>query len=208
MNHDARIDLNRRALLGAALASAAVPVWSQAPAADAPALLKALQAGGLVVYFRHGATNQGGVDRIDWPRSRQRLLSAEGETQARTVGQVFQRHRLGVDEVLASPFARCHDFAQIAFGRVQDDRQLLGLLSQDSGRQQRIDHSLALLRRAVVAERNRVVVGHSSNIQQTTGVFLPEGGAMLVRPDTKAEGGFSVLGELRPADWAALAQAA
>ena len=64
MNHDARIDLNRRALLGAALASAAVPVWAQAPAADAPALLKALQAGGLVVYFRHGATNQGGVDRI------------------------------------------------------------------------------------------------------------------------------------------------
>ena len=117
MNHDARIDLNRRALLGVALASAAVPVWAQAPAADAPALLKALQAGGLVVYFRHGATNQVGVDRIDWPRSRQRLLSAEGETQARTVGQVFQRHRLGVDEVLASPFARCHDFAQIAFGR-------------------------------------------------------------------------------------------
>lgn len=207
MNHDARTHLNRRALVGAALVSAVAPAWAQSPAADVPALLKALQTGGLVVYFRHGATDKGGVDRIDWPRSRQRLLSAEGEAQARAVGQVFQRHRLGVDEVLASPFARCHDFAQIAFGRVQDDRQLLGLLSQDTERQQRIDHSLALLRRAVAKGKNRVVVGHSSNIQETTGVFLPEGGAVLVRPESGAGKGFSVLGELRPADWAALAKA-
>lgn len=195
----------RRALLAAALAGAAVPAWAQAPAAPELALLQALRAGGLVLYFRHGATDTGGVDRIDWPRSRQRLLSPEGQAQARAVGQVFERHRIGIEEVLASPFARCHDFAQIAFGRVQDDRQLLGLLSQDSGRQQRIDYSLALLRRGVPPGRNRVMVGHSSNIREATGVSLPEGGAVLVRPDAGAERGFTVLGQLLAADWYVLA---
>ncbi len=198
--------LQRRSVLAAALSAIAWPAVAQ-QAADPQALLKALQAGGLVVYFRHGATEQGGVDRIEWPRSRQRLLSAAGQAQARAVGQAFRRHGLVAGEVLASPFARCHDFAQIAFGRVVDDRQLLGLLSQDSERRQRIEHSLALLRRSVPAGSHRILVGHSSNIQETTGVFLPEGGAVLVRPEPGVEKGFSVLSELKPGDWAALAQA-
>lgn len=197
--------LQRRTLLGAALG--ALPLLGAAQsAADAVALLKALQAGGLVLYFRHGATNKGGVDRIEWPRERQRLLSAEGEAQARAVGAAFQRHGLRTGEVLASPFARCHDFAQIAFGRVQDDRQLIGLLSQDSGRQQRIEHSLTLLRRPVPPGELRVMVGHGSNIQETTGVLLPESGCVLTRPDAAAERGFSVLGPLQPDDWRALAR--
>ena len=197
----------RRALLAAALGPLAWPAAAQPAAADPQALLKALQAGGGVVYFRHGATERGGVDRIEWPRSRQRLLSAAGQAQARAVGQAFRRHGLVAGEVLASPFARCHDFAQIAFGRVVDDRQLLGLLSQDRERQQRVDHSLALLRQAVPAGQQRILVGHSSNIQETTGVFLPEGGAVLARPEPGADKGFVVLGELKPDDWAALAQA-
>ena len=198
--------LSRRTVLSAALTSAIGPALAQPTAADPSALLKVLRAGGLVVYFRHGATHQGGVDRADWPRSRQRLLSAEGEAQARTVGEVVKRHRLGVAEVLASPMARCHDFARIAFGRVRDDALLLGLLTEDSGRQARIDHSLALLRQAVPAGQNRILVGHSSNIQSSTGVFPPEGGAVLARPDSGADKGFTVLGELRPGDWAALAK--
>lgn len=198
--------LKRRTLLGAALSAAVAPALAQS-ADDAPALLKALQAGGLVVYFRHGATSRGGIDRADWPRSRQRLLSAEGEAQARTVGEVFRRHRLGVAEVLASPMARCHDFAEIAFGRVQDDALLLGLLTEGAGRQPRIDHSLALLRQAVPAGQNRILVGHSSNIQSTTGGVPPEGGAVLARPGGGADKGFAVLGELRPDAWAALAKA-
>lgn len=199
--------LARRTVLGAALSCPLWPALAQPGAADPPALLKALQAGGLVVYFRHGATDRGGVDRADWPRSRQRLLSPEGEAQARTVGEVFRRHRLGVAEVLASPMARCHDFARIAFGRVRDDALLLGLLTQDAGRQPRIEHSLALLRQAVAAGHHRILVGHSSNIQSSTGIFPPEGGAVLARPDGGAGQGFTVLGELRPHDWAALATA-
>ncbi|MEM9794078.1 MAG: histidine phosphatase family protein, partial [Pseudomonadota bacterium] len=38
----------------------------------------ALRRGGQVIYFRHGATTWSGVDRIEWPRARQRLLSDLG----------------------------------------------------------------------------------------------------------------------------------
>lgn len=178
---------------------------AQMPGGPAASALAALRQGGVTLYFRHGATATGGVDRIEWPRARQRLLSDAGEAQARAVGAAFQRHALRAGEVRASPFARCREFAEIAFGRVQDDRELLGLLSQDAERQARIDHSLRLLRRAVPAGQVQVLVGHSSNIAQTTEVNLPEGGAVLVRPSAAAPRGFDVLATLQPADWAALA---
>lgn len=210
------LPLSRRHFLRGLSALSAVtvgwllPRWLEAaePSAEAVRLLEQLKTGGLVIYFRHGATTWNGVDRIEWPRQRQRLLSAEGEAQSRAVGAVFKRHRLPVGEVLASPFARCRDMAEIAFGRVEERRELLGLLSEESGRQQRIDYSLALLRQPVSEDANRIVIGHSSNIQETTEINLPEGGAVIVRPDPGgADVGFQVLGTLRPADWAALATA-
>ena len=82
----------------------------------------------------------------------------------------------------------------------------MGLLSQDTERGQRIDHSLALLRQPVPAGVLWVLVGHSSNIAETTGAQLPEGAAVLVRSDAAQGRGFVVLGRLLPADWRALAQ--
>jgi len=165
--------------------------------------LEALRAGGLVIYFRHPPTTWNGVDQIGWPRERQRLLSAEGQAQARTVGVAFQRHQLRVDEVLASPFARCRDMAEIAFGRVEERRELLGLLSQDAGTQQRIAYSLELLRRPVEGNKLRVIVGHSSNIRASAGVDVSEGSAVIVRPGDGAAG-FEVVDILELGDWQAL----
>ena len=197
---------SRRAVLLAGLVApllAILPARAQSTGTR-DTLLRALTDGGLVVYFRHGATDRGGVDSIDLPRHLQRQLSDEGKAQAHAVGETFRRHGINVSEVLASPYARCHDFAHIAFGRVLDDPLLLGLLSQSVDRQARIDHSFALLRRPVEARQNRVLVAHTSNIAETTGTTLPEGGAVLVRPDATAESGFIVLGRLLPEDWRAL----
>lgn len=194
----------RRLCLGAV---ASVPAWHLVGArADETKpwmrWLADLRSGGLVIYFRHGATNQGGIDRLEWPRERQRLLSELGERQARNVGEAFRRHRWPADEVLASPMARCADFARIAFGRATEDPMLLGLLTQDRDRQARIEHSLALLRRPVAAGSNRILVGHNSNIGETTGVHLSEGGAAMVRPNAA---GFEVVGVVAAMDWEALA---
>lgn len=199
----------RRTILGSLLAlgcGGLLPRPARAEGALRAELLDALRRGGTVVYFRHGATDKGGVDRIEWPRNRQRLLSAEGEAQARAVGEVFARHGLMAGEVEASPFARCHDFAEIAFGRVQDDPLLLGLLSEDADRQARIDHSFARLRAPVAMKENRILVGHSSNIRATTGASLAEGAAVITRRNEGHAQGFVVLGVLTAEDWRELAE--
>ena len=161
-------------------------------------MVDALQGGGHVVYFRHGATTRSGVDRIEWPRSRQRLLSKRGIAQSRTVGAAFRRHAIPVGEVIASPFARCRDMAEIAFGRVEERRELLGLLSDREGRAARV----AFLRRKVSTPprpgTNRIVVSHTSNIREVAGVRLREGEAVVLRPEGA---GFAVLGTLMPEAW-------
>lgn len=197
------IKIPRRALMGGMLLGIAggwMPTAVRAQTLAAAELLHALRQGGLVVYFRHGATTWSGVDQVDWPRERQRLLSPEGVAQARVIGEVFRRHALPVGEVLASPFARCRDMAEIAFGRVEERTELLGLLSEDKDQSKRIEFSRSLLRRTVPAGDNRVIVGHSSNISRSSGVSLPEGGAVIVRPGGGADE-FSVLGSLSPEDW-------
>jgi phosphohistidine phosphatase SixA len=182
---------------------ARVPAVDAASPSERADLVTALRRGGLVVYFRHGATTRSGIDQVDWPRERQRLLSAKGEAQARAVGEVFRRHELPVGEVLASPFARCRDFAEIAFGKVEEKMELIGLLSDEDGQAERIEYSLGLLSRPVDSGTNRIIVGHSSNIQESTGVSLPEGGAVIVRSDNAEV--FRVLGTLLPDDWVVLA---
>jgi phosphohistidine phosphatase SixA len=182
---------------------ARVPAVDAASPSERADLVTALRRGGLVVYFRHGATNRSGIDQVDWPRERQRLLSAKGEAQAKAVGEVFRRHELPVGEVLASPFARCRDFAEIAFGKVEEKMELIGLLSDEDRQAERIEYSLGLLSRPVDSGTNRIIVGHSSNIRESTGVNLPEGGAVIVRSDNAEV--FRVLGTLLPDDWVVLA---
>lgn len=161
-------------------------------------LYTALKEGGLVIYFRHGRTNKGGVDRIEWPREQQRLLSQEGELQARQIGEAFKRHGFAIGEVLSSPFARCSEMAQIAFGRTEHKMELLGILSDSSGREARINYSQALVNQSVPAGQNRIIVGHSSNIRESSGQSIAEGDAVVLRPRPQ---GAEVLAVLSPEDW-------
>ena len=187
--------MKRRVFLGALALFPALPALADLPDDRAQA---ALRRGEAVVYVRHGATTHSGVDRIEWPRERQRLLSQRGEAQARDLGLAFRRQGWPVGQVLSSPFARCHDMAMIAFGKTEDDPLLLGLLSDDQGTAERRDYSRFLVARPT-SGGNRVIVGHSSNIREATGESLPEGGAVVVLP------GSGVLAVLSPEDIAALA---
>ncbi|MGF1552952.1 MAG: histidine phosphatase family protein [Paracoccaceae bacterium] len=193
---------SRRRLIGGALALALAPRSSIAAGAGSADLRARLRRGGLVVYFRHAATTWSGVDRIDWPRHRQRLLSAEGEAQSRAIGRAFREAAIPIGEVLASPFARCADMADIAFGRVETNAALLGLLSDREGRAGRIAYLRERLS-APPASANRVIVSHRSNIAAVADVRLGEGDAVVVEP--RGGTGFATLAVLGPHDWAALA---
>ncbi len=186
--------ITRRRALAGMIAVLTIPsmAWARQD------ILDALKLGGHVIYFRHGATTRSGIDRIEWPRERQRLLSDLGIEQSRIIGEAFQRHAIPVGEVLASPFARCRDMAEIAFGRVEERMELLGLLSHDQGRDDRIAYLTQKLTSLPAANANRIIVSHTSNIQHVANGTLAEGEAVVLRPNGT---GFEIRGTLMPEDW-------
>lgn len=188
----------RRGFLASVLSGAAVLASGVRGRAMPAVLLEELQAGGLVIYFRHAATTWSGIDSIDWPRERQRLLSDEGIEQSRQIGAAFRQSGIPVGEVIASPFARCRDMAEIAFGRVEERIELLGLLSDASGREGRVAYLRDRMVTPPAPGRNSIIVSHRSNIADVAGVSLAEGEGVVVRPDGD---GFEILAQLMPADW-------
>ncbi|MEM8852429.1 MAG: histidine phosphatase family protein [Pseudomonadota bacterium] len=197
MAHDV---LNRRAVLRALLGVGATALLPM-PVLAQPDIVAALQRGGHVVYFRHAATTRSGVDRIEWPRSRQRLLSERGIADSEAIGAAFKALDIPVGDVLASPFARCADMARIAFGRVETRMELLGLLSDRAGREARVAYLAGLFSAPPGPEGNRIVISHRSNIATVAGVSLAEGDAAIIRPDGN---GHTVLATLSPRDWVAI----
>ena len=192
----------RRTILRGTLATLAVPLvgpLAPRPARASDAIIAALRGGGHVVYFRHGATTWSGIDRLEWPRERQRLLSEEGIRQSEIIGAAFRRRAIPVGDVLASPFARCRDMAEIAFGRVDERMELIGLLSDDRGRAERTAFLRELVTTPPADGANRVIVAHRSNIAAVADVALEEGEAVALRPG--GAGGFATLGTLMPGDW-------
>lgn len=104
--------LDRRTLL---LAAASAPLAARADE-DVAAALKA---GGCVIAFRH-ALAPGTFDPPGFRLgecSSQRNLSDEGRAQARRIGAWFAQRALVPAAVKSSPWCRCLDTAQLAFGR-------------------------------------------------------------------------------------------
>lgn len=168
-------------------------------------LVEMLRQGGYVIYFRHAATDRGGVDSIDLPPERQRNLSEQGIADSKAIGEAFRALDIPVGEVLASPFERCKDTVRLAFGRVQARRELLGLLSDDAGTEERAAYLRRQLRTPPAAGKNRIISAHYSNIQRVAGVTLAEGEAAVFRPVDA--GDFELVAVLMPDDWSRLPSA-
>lgn len=190
---------SRRHALVLLAAAMGASVLSRAAVAHHTTIIPALQGGGHVVYFRHAATQWSGIDRIEWPRERQRLLSDEGVAQAEAIGAAFRSLDIPVGEVWASPFARCADHARISFGRAQEDMRLIGLLSDDEGRAERTAFLRTLISDLPTRGANRVIVAHRSNISAVAGVALEEGDGVALRPNGAGE--FAILGIMKPHEW-------
>ena len=127
MPDSARHDVSKRKLAAAlAMLCCAAVLAQPGPVSDTPAelpdippiilperalkgiaLLRALRAGGFVLYMRHALT----APTDDECSSNG--LSAEGEAQARLVGQAIRDLRIPVSAVLASPVCRGRDTARL-----------------------------------------------------------------------------------------------
>lgn len=85
-----------------------------------PELVKQLQAGGFVIYMRHGNTDNSRPDRA--PKvdlndcNTQRVLNQKGIEVTTQIGNYIREAKIPVGEVFASPMCRAKNSAQNAFG--------------------------------------------------------------------------------------------
>jgi phosphohistidine phosphatase SixA len=179
------------AIAAAALASACG--GSQDEQRPAPSLsgelTERLRGGGHIVVFRHAGTDSS-VDMTEDldDCSRQRNLDAAGRAESRAIGAAFERFRIPVGQVLASPFCRTRDTARLAFGRVRETRRLLAEEFFASPAQAHRRGLPRLLRERPRRGTNTVLVTHGSAIEAATGENPDEGGAVIVAPRRRAPG--------------------
>lgn len=166
------------------------------PAAHADeALWKLVAGGGQVLFIRHAETTPGVGDppgfRLEDCAS-QRNLSAEGRAQALRLGKAFAERKVPIGDVLSSPWCRCRETAQLAFGRSRSWDALSNLFgrSGEAGKQVRA------LQPRIAAYRgsgNLVLVSHGSTAAALTGEHPGMGELLVLTPSGT---GFRVAGRL------------
>jgi broad specificity phosphatase PhoE len=166
-------------LLGLLLAI--VPLAAQAD----EALWKLLQQGGQVLFIRHAATTPGVGDpegfRLEDCKT-QRLLSEEGRAQAKRLGETLGKRRVPIGQVVSSPWCRCIDTAELAFGRVDERWGALGNLF---GRSQAAQAQVTDMRRRIGAYRgksNLVLISHGSTAAALAGVSPDQAEIVVLTP--------------------------
>jgi hypothetical protein len=185
-------------------ASAPQPERSSAPDPQAQlqgaALVRALRAGGLVVYFRHTATDFSRNDRAMAHYedcANQRLLSEQGRSDARAIGRHIAALKLPLGDVRASPMCRTMEHARLMLGTVTPTIPMRELTApgEYSGLKR-------LLSARVTPGTNRWMVGHGTPFRSVAGPpHLAEGEAIVLRPDGD---GWVVLARVMVNDWAGL----
>jgi phosphohistidine phosphatase SixA len=157
-----------------------------------------LRDGGVVVAFRH-ALAPGTFDPPEFRLgdcSTQRNLNDEGRAQARRIGAWFKARSLEPMRVRSSPWCRCMDTAQLAFGATQAWPALGSPrgASEATNRQ-----SLAELHRAIVEATARhgrfeVWVTHMFVLSDLVGTGTASGEGLVLR--AKAAGAPEVVARL------------
>jgi phosphohistidine phosphatase SixA len=115
-------DTARRTLLRGSLAAGGAGLLAGLPRlATAAEVEPLLREGGCVIAFRH-ALAPGTFDPPEFKLGdcrTQRNLSDGGRAQARRMGEWFEARRLKPARVRSSPWCRCVDTAQLAFGSAE-----------------------------------------------------------------------------------------
>jgi phosphohistidine phosphatase SixA len=185
-------------------ASAPSAERSSAPAAGARleggALVRALRRGGLVIYFRHTATdfskNDRGMQAYD-DCANQRPLNEQGRADAREIGQRIAALKLPIGVVMASPMCRTMEHARLMLGTATPTTTMRELTAPGEylGLKQ-------LLSQRVPPGTNRWMVGHGTPFRAVAGApHLAEGEAIVLEPDGAT---WTVLARLAVSDWATL----
>jgi broad specificity phosphatase PhoE len=173
-------------------------------------MVQALRAGGHVIYFRHGATDQSQTDSDPNNLANcatQRNLTDAGREQAQTTGDAFRALGIPVGTVLSSEYCRALEYSRLAFTVAQPERSLdLTDPLTDQQKADSVQNVKRLLGTLPAAGTNTILVSHSPNIRLAVGVDLPvEGEAAIFRVDPS--GTSTLVTRVLPTDWPMLARA-
>jgi len=188
----------------------AEPQRSSLPSRElAPAqLLAELLKGGYILYFRHAATDFSRNDermKSFEDCARQRNLVDRGRSDARAAAAAIRRLGIPVERVLASPFCRTVETAQLLFGRAEKMQEVRGGPSAPAG-SERYAALRKILATPVPAGTNLAVVGHGNPFHSVAGPpYLAEGEAAVIRP---LGADFQIVARIPVDRWDALASAA
>jgi len=189
------------ALFFAALAFA--PLAAQTLAGTA--LVDALRQGGYVLYLRHAATDFGQNDdaMTDYTNcAQQRNLTEAGRADARAIGAALKELRIPVGPILASPFCRTRESAEMVFGKPTIANAVRGGPgSDDSG--QRYAELRKLLSTPVAKGSNLAIASHGNPFRAVAGTaYLQEGEIAVIEPLGNDK--FRIVARVAKSDWASL----
>lgn len=172
-------------------------------------LVKELQKGGYVIYFRHAQTEKDYADQVSAKMgdcSTQRMLSEAGWQQAKKIGQGFQNLKIPVGDVYSSEYCRAWQTADIAFGRYQKTPALNFAPAEEYTEvqtKQMRDAVMPLLSKVPAAGINTVIVGHDDVFDSATGIYPePQGVAYILKPD--GQGNFEIIANMQAEEWLTL----
>lgn len=176
-------------------------------------LVRALRDGGYNVYFRHAQTDWSQIDIIvkagDWTNcdpSRVRQLSDAGRQTARAIGEAMRALRIPVGRVLASPYCRTVETAELmGLGQVETTTDVLNMRVADyvGGHDAVVRSARERLATPPAAGTNTVIVAHGNVARAATPVYPGEAEGVVFRPEGNDE--FSFVGRLTPEEWTELA---
>lgn len=171
------------------------------------ALVEALRQGGYVLFMRHASTEHIKIDRSKVRMddcSTQRNLSAQGRQEAEDIGKAFKQLAIPVGEVISSPYCRCHETAQLAFGKARIDTHLRFTIGENETETAALKEALTtLLVTPPQTATNTVLISHTGNLKETTGIWpKPEGVIAVFKP--LEQGQVAFLGLLAPPSWSEL----
>ncbi len=119
--------------------------------------------------------------------STQRNLSDEGREQAKRIGQWFKANKLQPRSVQTSPWCRCKDTAELAFGKYSELSALASTF-ENRGDQEAQTKALRARLAYIPTGQFEVWVTHQVNITSLTGEGTAMGEALVISTKGKVLG--------------------
>lgn len=166
-------------------------------------IIQTLKQGGYVIYLRHAATDhsQADADLSDFENcNTQRNLSSQGEAEAINFGLAIKRANIKISSVISSPYCRCVDTGTNAFSKVVINPLLRATFNENKqNTEELLDYLDKKLSEVPDKGTNSVLVSHSANLREVTGIWpKPEGVMHVFKPNGKT---YQHIGSVTPKQW-------